>query len=72
MSVMPGLQVDAAGALAPTALVHRGDGGVERLQQRDDAVRLAVGPPDERARERTGDQARPIPPANFESRATWL
>ncbi len=44
-----GLQVDAGGALAPAALVDRRDRGVERLQERHDAVGQAVGAPDQRA-----------------------
>ena len=46
---VPRLEVDARRALAPAALVHRGDRGVERAQQGDDAVGLAVGAPDQRA-----------------------
>ena len=46
---VPRLEVDAGGALAPAALVDRGDRGVERAQPRDDAVGLAVGAADQRA-----------------------
>ncbi len=46
---VPGLEVDAAGALALAALVDCGDGCIERAQPRDDAVREAVGGTDERA-----------------------
>lgn len=35
---VPGLQVDRGGALAAAALVHGGDRGVQRLQERDDAA----------------------------------
>ncbi len=46
---VPGLQVHTGRALAPAALVDGGDRGVEGAQERDDAVRLAVGAPDQRA-----------------------
>ena len=46
---VPGLEVDAAGALALAALIDRGDRCVERAQPGDDAVREAVGGTDERA-----------------------
>ena len=49
MSACQGLEVDAGRALALAALVDRGDRGVERLQPRHDAVRLAVGAADQRA-----------------------
>ncbi|CAM5484095.1 hypothetical protein SVIOM342S_10486 [Streptomyces violaceorubidus] len=45
---MPGLQVDRRRALAPAALVHGGDRGVQRLQERDDAVGVPVGAADQR------------------------
>ncbi len=46
---VPGLQVDAGGALAAAALVDGGDGGVEGAQERHDAVGLAVGAADQAA-----------------------
>ena len=46
---VPRLEVDAGRALAPAALVDRGDRGVERPQPRHDAVGLAVGAADQRA-----------------------
>ena len=46
---VPGLQVDARRALAPSALVDGGHRGVEGLQPRDDAVGEPVGAPDQRS-----------------------
>ena len=46
---VPGLEVDAAGALALAALIHRRHRGVERLQPGDDAVGVPVRALDERA-----------------------
>ena len=46
---VPRLQVDAGGALAAAALVHRRDRGVERPQERHDPVGGAVGAADQRA-----------------------
>ena len=46
---VPRLEVDAGGALAPAALVDRGDRRVEGAQERHDAVGLAVGAADQRA-----------------------
>ena len=48
-SGVPRLQVDAGRALAAAALVDRGDRGVERPEERHDAVGLAVGAADQRA-----------------------
>lgn len=45
---VPGLQVDRGRALAPAALVHRGDRGVEGLQERDDPVGVPVRTADQR------------------------
>ena len=44
---VPRLEVDAGRSLAATALVDRGDRAVEGLEPGDDAVRQAVGTPDE-------------------------
>ncbi len=46
---VPRFQVDAGGALAPAALVDRGDARVEGAQERHDAVGLPVGAADQRA-----------------------
>jgi hypothetical protein len=45
---VPRLQVDAGGPLAPAALVHRGDRGVQRLEERHYPVGRAVGAADQR------------------------
>lgn len=39
---MPGLQIGAAGATALAALVHRHELVVVQLQERDDALGLAI------------------------------
>ena len=59
---VPRLEVDAGRALAPAALVDRGDRRVEGAQERHDAVGVAVGAADQRApradpRERDADAA---------------
>ena len=45
---MPGFEIDAAGALPFSALVHRRDRRVQRLQPRDDPARVPVRALDER------------------------
>ena len=78
---VPRLEVDAGRALAPAALVDRGDRRVERAQERHDAVGLAVGAADQRAarprpattrcrcRRRTSTAAPPAGSARRSSRA---
>ena len=46
---VPRLEIDAGGPLALAPLIDRRHRGVQRLEPGDDAVRLAVGPLDERA-----------------------
>ena len=46
---VPRLEVHARRALAPAALVDRGDGRVQRAQPRHDPVRVPVGAADQRA-----------------------
>ncbi len=67
---VPGLEVDAARALALAALVDRGDRGIERLQPGTMPLDLPLVLPISEPRDRTRWNPRPMPPENFESIAT--
>ena len=69
---VPGFQVGADRALALAALVDRDGGVVDDLQERHDALDLAVGALDVGAERAHRVQSLPRPPANFDSSAFSL